>query len=153
MSTVNWPKISDDARVQQVYEESREAGSSHKLAEMLALRQGPSLSTDTRFLARFGPEPKHYISQLAKFRGDPDAWIGSRADIRRKCEERGLGCEGAVNVKERELPPAPPPIPVASDIVAREVRKTIAEVGEKPTPKERAELTEQTTRRLTGNVD
>ena len=41
---------------------------------------------------------KTYSAQLAGYPGDPQAWIDSRADVTRICRNRGLQCNGSVNV-------------------------------------------------------
>lgn len=125
-----WPIVSGNAAIQASYEESREAGESDSIARMCAFRQGPGLSTDTTFTRGFVTDPfggpvntfthkryaamarkagvsisgKRYMSGLARYPGDPKAWISDRSDIKRLCERRGWGCEGAVNVKAREKP-------------------------------------------------
>lgn len=180
MSTATYPTISDNLAVQQHYEESRAAGSSHRLAEMLALRQGPALSTDTRFAAGFSadpyegmtepmkqlcaakaravgvsPEGKHYNPFLARFLGDPQALISGRGDLRRVAEKRGIGLiSGPVKVKPAERPPEKiQPYRVADDIVNREVDRAIEQAGEQPTPKERTAMAEQARTRLSGSND
>lgn len=172
--------ISDDPTVQSQYEDMREQGTSHRLAEMLALRQGPALSTDTRFSAGMSadpydgvpgplkkayaakaraagvnPEGKHYNGFLARFPGDPRALIADRGDLRRVAEERGIGLvSGPVKVKAAETQPEETtPYQVADDIVKREVEKVIAQSGERPTPSEHAELTQQVRSRLSGDQD
>lgn len=91
----------------------------------------PGVQTDTAFHANRGPlakqlnnddawakfvakearkrgaviTPDHtYISQLAAFPGDPKAFVPpgeGRAYIKKLCEERGKGCTGAVEVKQK----------------------------------------------------
>ena len=173
----DYPIISNDLEIQNVYEDIRAQGTSHKLAEMLAMKRGPSLSTDTRFRADLSDDPfdgvpeqfklayaakatkaginptgKHYNGLLARFPGDPEALVSDRSDIRRVAEKRGLGVEcGPVKTKMREAPPDEEPYRVAPDIVEREVNRQIKEAGEKPTPTEHAELTAKTTDRLSGD--
>jgi len=122
-----WPIVSINPAIQAAYEESRELGESHAIAEMCAFRKGPSLETDTTFSRGFGHDPfgghvnplakkrylaeakrarintsgKRYMSGLAAYPGDPKAWVSSKSDVRKVCEERGWGCEGAVNVAAR----------------------------------------------------
>jgi hypothetical protein len=45
---------------------------------------------------------KCYISTLARYPGDPQAWVSDLHDVRARCEERGWGCEGAIKVAPRE---------------------------------------------------
>jgi len=129
-NSTKWPIVSSDPVIQAFYESCRESGESHSIAEMCAFRQAPSLETDTTFTRGFGTDPfggpvnsfthrrymqmakaagvstqgKRYMSGLARYPGDPKAWVGSKGDVRRVCEKRGWGCEGAVNVKAREKP-------------------------------------------------
>jgi hypothetical protein len=69
---------------------------------------------------------KKYMHGLARFPGDPEAWVSGRGDVERVCRERGWGCEGAVNVPLQQPEPAKP-VAVAEDIVQAEVSKRIAE--------------------------
>jgi hypothetical protein len=142
-------KVSDDPAIQAYYEKCRKKGTSHTLALMFAEAQPPQSQTDREFMRgtengrQFQGRPevgneyrrvaeglggqtkgKKYLSSLAAFPGDPRAWVDSRADVAKVCEERGWGCTGAVNVKHRtdEAPPAP--VPVGEDIVQAEVAKT-----------------------------
>jgi hypothetical protein len=112
---------------QDAYDEMRRNGESHKLAEMLALQRTPGAVTDSTFLAghvngnQFADDPnagarykreaeaagvsttgKVYLSQLAKYPGDPKAWVSSRGDVARVCKERGWACSGAVKVKSAD---------------------------------------------------
>ena len=75
---------------------------------------------------------KVYMSQLANYPGDPEAWVSGRGDVKRVLEKRGWGSEGAVSTKVRESlnPPAPGPA-VADDIVAAEVSTILETVPPK----------------------
>ncbi len=69
---------------------------------------------------------KVYKRQLAKFFGDPRAWVSGRGDVQRVCEERNMGSEGAVTVKQREMDtPPPPPKPIADKIVHQETARLL----------------------------
>lgn len=147
--------ISDDPRIQRHYEKCLKEGTSPKLAEMFALGQGPSLRTDATFMRdnangkQFADNPqmgdhykkiaerhgvsvtgKKYMHGLAKFQGDPMAWVDSRHDVQRVCEERGWECEGAVNVKMRQLDNPIAPKDVADDLVNEEVGMMIEDTPE-----------------------
>jgi hypothetical protein len=121
------PVVSDDVMIQAAYLQMRADGVTHKLAEMLALQAPPMSNTDREFLEGtqnqfVGDEKtgdlfkkianrrgvsvtgKHYVGGLAKFPGDPEAWVGSRGDVKRVLEDRGWGSEGAVNVEPRIKP-------------------------------------------------
>lgn len=50
---------------------------------------------------------KKYLSGLARFPGDPEAWIDSRGDVERLAAKRGFGVEGTINIKPRESIEAP----------------------------------------------
>lgn len=115
-------------------------GSSHKWAEMLALQSPPMSNTDREFLEgtgeQFSKTPgmgdfykrvaerhgqntkgKTYISGLARFPGDPEAWVTGRGDVKRVCEQRGWDCDGSVKVKGVK-PDTSGPYRVADDLVA-----------------------------------
>jgi hypothetical protein len=131
-------------------------GVPHKLADMFASRKAPGACTDREFMygkrhvdqfenepevgrlyraiaARYGvsTQGKFYMSQLADFPGDPRAWIDSKDDIRRICEQRGWGCEGIVNVQPARYKDDGQtddgPYMVAEDIVEEEFQSHVAE--------------------------
>lgn len=164
--TKTWPQISDDPAVQAFYEASREAGESHNIAEMCALRQTPGSQTDREFMAgrmngeQFAGNPalgnyyrriaeahgcsttgKTYLSQLADFPGDPKAWVGSRADVEKVCLQTGAGCSGMVNVKVSEREPTPA-VDVADDILEERADKAI-ELDPGLASKNRSDLKEE----------
>lgn len=122
-----YEKVSNNPAIQANYEQYRKEGTCHSLAEMFAFRQAPYGNTDCTFLAerengrQFQDTPwlgdkykrraeadgvdvtgKVYLGQLAEYPGDPKAWVNSRDDVRRVCEERGWGCEGMVDVKGQQ---------------------------------------------------
>lgn len=83
---------------------------------------------------------KKYLRQLAKFPGDPEAWVSGRGDVERVARKRGVGVEGMVNVKASDMAP-PDRVEVAEDILDREVKKALR--GTKGMPKKlKAELRE-----------
>ncbi len=49
---------------------------------------------------------RKYLSGLARFPGDPEAWVDSRGDVERVLTKRGWGSEGTVSVKAK--PPENP---------------------------------------------
>lgn len=129
-----------------------EARSRRRLADMLASGRPPRGRTEDTFRANFdaangkqfektpamgdyyrrvaesrgcSTTGKVYLSQLADFPGDPKAWVDSRGDVRRVCEARGHGCDGAVTVARREVEPVQGPA-VAEDIVRAEVAERLA---------------------------
>lgn len=128
--------VSDNPAIQAHYEHCIKQGTSHSLALMFAHAQAPQSNTDREFLRgtengrQFQGNPelgdeyrrvaeslgqntkgKKYLSSLAEFPGDPKAWVDSRSDVQKVCEERGWGCTGKVNVKHRTDVPPPPPTP------------------------------------------
>ena len=144
--------ISDDPKVQEHYEACVAEGTSPALAEMFALAQAPYGKSDATYMsghcngsqfeksAQQGNhykkvteqhggtvKGKRYLSQLARFPGDPQAWVSGRDDIKRVCEKNGWGCEGSVTTPLVEREPTPKP-DVAEDIVNRvtlEVAQTL----------------------------
>lgn len=137
-----YPVVSTDPEVQQFYVTCRESGTAHNLAEMFALCQAPSVMTDAVFLegrhsgSQFEKSPavgdfykrvaeqagqditgKTYVSGLARYPGDPEAWVSSRGDVRRVCEQRGWGCTGAVEVPVSKIAETGGPYRVADDLV------------------------------------
>lgn len=76
---------------------------------------------------------KVYLSQLARFPGDPEAWVSGRGDVTRVLESRGWGATGAVNTPLRLEEPAPT-VGVAEDILQQEV----ADILQTVPPEERA---------------
>ena len=117
---MKYPKVSDNPEIQSLYEEIRRGGESHKLAEMLALRQVPNLQTDTRWLAGMkdtGHGHAFYSHQMQR----P---ISSKSDVRRWCEETGGGCEDlGIEPRPPEEDPWSKPYRVADSIVEREVER------------------------------
>lgn len=131
---------------EQIYQQAIANGCSPRLAEMLAERRAPRANTDREFFVdqrkladQFGNDNvlhyyvntarKHggdpgqndvYISQLARFPGDPEAFVppsGGRTHIKRVLEQRGWGCSGAVNVQRQEVEPEDYTPGLAPDIV------------------------------------
>ena len=123
------------------YIRMRGNGESHNMAAICATGKSPALNTDTTFragkvngnqfascpqvgehhvrLARmFGVNTsgRTYMSGLARFPGDPEAWVRGRGDVSRIAEKRGWGVEGAVTVRPRETEPTPD-VTVGEDIV------------------------------------
>ena len=122
------------------YARMRRMGESHKMSEMLTLRTFPATRTDKEFLKgtheQFADAPgigdryraiaeAHglstnglvYMRGLARFPGDPQAWVNGRGDVARIAEERGWGVTGAVECQRREVQPDPD-IAIADEIVA-----------------------------------
>lgn len=140
-------------------------GNSHKMAIMFVSAQGPVLRTNTNFLSGFGangkqfedaqglgdyyqgialeagvnPKGKVYLSGLARFPGDPEAWVSDRDEATRKAEMRGWGAEGdGVKVKPR-LDYETPRVGVADEILDERVEMALADHPE-PQKVNRGEL-------------
>lgn len=94
-----------------------------KLCVMFAAQQAPAVQTDSTFLAGMesqqavelnnkpqigaklsrdlkaiggSPKGKVYLSGLAAYPGDPEAWISGRGDIKRVADQRNYTVKGAV---------------------------------------------------------
>jgi hypothetical protein len=117
----------------EVSEQEFRSDGASKLKDMLREGRAPYGSSDGTFLiGKWGNVPatarkkaeslgasvngRPYFSGLARFHGDPEAFVDSKDDIRKLCERRGWSCEGAVNVKAREVEPKAGPV-LAPDIV------------------------------------
>lgn len=74
------------------------------------------------------PKGKVYLSSLAAFPGDPQAWVSGRGDVQRVCEERGWSCSGDVNVKAREPISAPHEVPIADDLVDKQTAEVLSTI-------------------------
>lgn len=140
---------------------------------MLVSGVGPGVMTDSVFMAGHGsgrqfqdrPElgdeykrrclkaggstlGRRYLSQLARFPGDPEAWVSGRGDVQRVCEKRGWASEGAVSVKgECRVEREPEPIPIAEDIVQKHLAAEVR--GQKLSPKKLAAKRDEIRDRLT----
>ncbi len=138
----------------------------------------PAVHTDATFMSNSHvmdglPDPRSRKLALAKARAagvnvqgkrfspgmcrtgnalDSYAWVGSRAEVKKKCEQQGWGCE-EFGVKQREREEAPGPYQVADDIVQKEVTDIVAEQhGGHVTPQQRQDLVEATQTRLVGHM-
>lgn len=122
------------------------------LQEMLDSRRPPgALGTDQAFLRgsqggdevvkRYGPRfanylerkakqqgislaGKKYVSQLATEFADPRALVADTSDVLQRCRELNKSCEGVVNYKAHETPPAPS-VGLGADIVERRVNELV----------------------------
>ena len=174
MSTIAIPDDVDRAgqAVVVAYLHMVEEGVAPRLAEMLALRSPPRANTDREFFEghcngnqfsgaedhgdylraqaqRHGHTPGRndvYVSQLAKFPGDPKAFVpasGGRSHITSLLKERGWGASGTVNVAANEVEFNPnPDKPLADDIVRRHAKKRVKDNPDM-TAKQKRELREQ----------
>lgn len=147
--TVEGPRIvSSDFGTQVAYWRMRHAGQSHNMAEMLATRRFPGVKTDSVFnegkfsgeAGRCGPQQlwlqqqadaagvstngKWYCSGLARFPGDPKAWVGDRGDVARVAAENNMTVHGYVEQKGREVDPMPD-VKLADGIIDSEVNEVL----------------------------
>ncbi len=97
-----------------------------KLCEMFVAQRAPAICTDSTFLVGMdsqqakefnnkpevaaklarglkkrggSPTGKIYLSGIAAYPGDPEAWVSGRGDVKRVCDERNYTATGAVNRK------------------------------------------------------
>ncbi len=175
-----WPFVSDVEEIQAHYELCRRNHCAHALAEMLAFRAFPgTVGTDRAFMqgrlhqtggqqferlprwvgeqyvqqalaAGVNPTGKYYSGSLARYPGDPRAWIDSLGDVRRVAAERGLSVQGAVTIEPPEAPSQSEPAPyrVAPDIVQAKVAERLAEQPELASKRE--EVTYEVSKTLAG---
>jgi hypothetical protein len=169
---VPFPLVSENPFIQEEYLLSRFEGTSHSLAEMFAFRQPPMSNTDREFLqghcngnqfegqdyvanlyrrralaAGVDPLGKVYKPSLARYPGDPQAWVSGRADVQRICETNGWGCEGSVNVPVREVAPRGTGR-LADDIVQDKVAEILEQTPE-PERVDTADLASQVREKMT----
>ncbi len=148
-----FPTISDDPALQADYEQIRRRGECHNLAVMLAKRSPPACKTDREFLrghvngSQFeGQESlgeayaaearrrgvnitgKVYLSGLAAYPGDPEAWVSGRGDVERVLDARGWGCQGDVT-RRMQVVAEPLNVEVAPDIVDDKVAEILVAQG------------------------
>lgn len=140
-------------KVKPVNERSAEerAADAARLAEMFAHRQPPGTKgTDRAFLEdrhngkQFASDPaagekyrqiakrhgmhsvagKIYQPGIARFPGDPQAWVSSVSDLVNRCKALGKNCTGIVDYNAPEMPP-PPSKPLDDKIAERLMTQTI----------------------------
>jgi hypothetical protein len=149
----DWPWVSKDLDRQERYVQLRISGQSHNMAEILATGKFPGTRTDVEWNrghvngSQFAENPvqakigdyyrrvaeeygqnvtgKVYHAGLAKFSGDPRAWVSGRGEAEALIRERGWSSEGLVSVKAPMLdfpddPPGVDPRLIASEVEARE---------------------------------
>lgn len=94
---------------QAFYDDCRARGESHNMALMLACRQAPGMNKADERLRLAGPNGS-YQAGLARYRGDPEAFVTSRADLNRKMQASGVvAADGPTGVKTGDVPAPPPP--------------------------------------------
>lgn len=152
----------DDREVTEA--EYRATCNPRTIPDMLASGRAPYIATDATFMigqwdkgitgtvnqkyrqmakrAGVSPDGRVYKSSLARFPGDPQAWVDGRADVKRICESNGWECEGRVNVKARQPEREHKAVDVADDLLEAEVNDIIATAPE-PVKESRRELKEK----------
>lgn len=126
-------------------------GCNPRLAAMFATGQTPAIRTDATFLQGMSTngsqfdgteylgdhykkvaeaqgqnvKGKVYLSGLARYPGDPHAWVSGRGDVEHVLRSRGWGAEGSVNVKAAEALGPPPSVDVAEDIVQEQMERAV----------------------------
>lgn len=134
------------------YDYCRANGASHSIAMVCATRTSPGTKGTDRALwqnaqnkfqfnggrgetaytlataksAGIDTTGRLYINGLGKGPADPAAWVADVHDIKRVCVERNLHCDGIVKHVAEDRPP-PPRVPLAPDIVERQVNQMIRE--------------------------
>ena len=154
-NSTKWPVVSDNQWVQVFYEDMREAGQSHVMADMLAHQRAPGCETDSTLFAgtktlaeQFKHDPHHLdlLIKKAKARGisvnatdqyepclaseplDPSALIphsGGRSHVKKLCEAKGIDCNGRIKVKGNRLDKEPEMCKLAPNLVEESVNKMI----------------------------
>ena len=81
----------------------------------------------------------------------PKAWVRDKADVKRRCAELGVGCEGTVSTPAPESNAGPQkPYRVRDSILDAEMQTLTA--GKDLSAKETADLRTKTAKRLAGNL-
>lgn len=168
--------VSRDNAVQAFYIRMRINGQSHNMAELLSLRKFPGVrGTDSDFMkgthdqcdpidqARYhaaqaqgvDTNGKRYLSSLARYPNDPEAWVSGLGDVTRIVGERGWNCSGAVDhVGYDSSQRAPEPdVPIAPSIVSAHVQDCLSAYDEgERTARLAADIEERVTQELTGQI-
>lgn len=98
-----------------VYTEDRTNGNQFKSEAMREHYLGAAKK------AGIGTAGKKYDYSLARYPGDPKAWVGSDTDVRQVLEHRGWGSKGKVKVKMRNEEGAEKPKAGISEANVREM--------------------------------
>lgn len=139
-----------NAQQQKDYDAMVKDGVTPRLAEMLACQQPPGARTDREFMmaecngSQFEDTPeigdayaavakaagvsvkgKKYLSGLAKFPGDPEAWVSGMGDAQRIIEQNGWGSQGLINRPVTRVAEAEQTT-LAADIVEAKVQQELA---------------------------
>src|SRR5262249_44946887 len=80
---------------------------------------------------------KVYLSSLAAYAGDPRAWVDSRGEAAKVCEERGWNMQiGGHSKVKGETPEPSAPLVMAEDLVQEKVQEVLDEQGQDAPPVE-----------------
>ncbi len=168
-----WPTVSSLEPVQQEYERLRAAGEPHGMAEMIALAKPPGLTGTEQALleghcngsqfhgqdavgqayaedaeaAGISTKGKVYKHSLARFPGDPDAWIANRDDAERVILERGWGSQGNIKATIRTIG-EPTGGGVSEDLVDEHTAAAIEAMPASPADIDYAEVRNQVREKL-----
>lgn len=150
VSPTGYPLVTADPVEQDRYEAMRAQGQSHSMAEVLVCKSFPGVVTDATFMrgrhngasltdvhpenrnhylevarkAGVSTNGKAYMPSLAKFPGDPMAWVDSRADVERIAHQNGFTVESpTINVPTPRYFDPGPEVTLAPDIVDRELAR------------------------------
>ncbi len=171
------PFVSHRHETQAFYIRMRISGQTHALAEMLALRKFPGVKgtssvfmqgthhQDTqydhmRYIAAqqngVDTNGKRYLSSLARFPNDPEAWVSGIDDVARVVRDRGWNCSGAVDHTgfDPSKHERPADTAIAPDLVRDHVEDRLSafDSGEIDT-KLRRDVEEYVTQELSGQID
>jgi hypothetical protein len=171
----SFPVVSPYSAVQARYLDMRIDGQSHQIAEVLALRKFPGChGTSATFMqgthcqdspldaARYAAAAaqgvdtngRRYISGMARFPNDPEAWISGCDDVVRLCRDRNWNCYGAVQHEATEPTEPAPEVAIAPEIVNQHVAACLgAFPAAEHTPQLKADIAERVTQELTGEID
>lgn len=87
------------------------------------------------------------MASLARYPGDPEAWVSSRSEVKKICEKRGWNCDGQVKVKHSQDNVDPgAPKSVGEDLVTDYVAEKLVENPERGMTKEKLIETWEETR-------
>lgn len=147
-----YPTVSSNQSIQAMYEQLRDQGQSHAIADVCAHRHPPGTGkTDRAFQQRIMEDPvphikgdkwkeqyireakaagistdgKRYLTRLADKRGaaDPEAWVSDIEDVKRVARKRNM------NMPDHGIHGHivhTPDTPLAEDIIARHMKEELA---------------------------
>jgi hypothetical protein len=98
---------------------------------------------------------RRYISGLARFPNDPEAWVSGTSDVARLCRDRGWNCHGAVEYEAPLPTEAPAPdVKIAPEIVQYHTEACLRAFEPADiTPSLLEDIRDTVTKELTGEID